>query len=164
MAKIPALPPMARLPKEPSPDMIRKFGPRPSLETPPGSDAPLIASPSPSAYRETSTYQAPPPPYKAPSLLREHRRLAVLFAGVAVAFGAYCLRWPHGATVASARASSAVAARTSSPMAEPSSAATSPARPPGTPPSTAAQPSPPGGSQPAQPIYIESVPEESAQH
>lgn len=154
MAKIPALPSMPRLPKEPAPDMMRTFGPRPSLETLPRADtgAPPLDSPSPSAYREKNPYQAPPAAYKAPSLLREHRRLALLFAGAAVAFAAYCLRWPHAATVASARASSAVAARTSPP------AAVQPSPP-------AVQPSPPGGSQPAQPIYIESVPEpESPQH
>jgi hypothetical protein len=163
MAKLPKLQPMARLPKEPSPDMMRTFG-RPSLETLPPSDAGApIASPSPSAYREKNAYEAPPPPYKAPSLLREHRRLAILFAGVAVAFAAYCLRWPHAATIASARATSSAAAGTSSPMAAASSAATSPARSPGTLP--AAQSAQPGGSQPSQPIYIESDPEpESSPH
>jgi hypothetical protein len=107
--KLPNLPPMARLPKEPAPEMLRTFGPRPSLEAlqadaaagPAGAaslagTSPVVASPSPSAYRQKNPYQAPPAEYKAPSLLREHRRLAILFAGVAAAFALYCLKLPHG--------------------------------------------------------------------
>jgi hypothetical protein len=100
MAK-PTLQPMPRLPKEPSPDMMRTFGPRPSPEEL-RSGADPIASPSPSDYRQTNPHQAPPAEYKAPSLLREHRRLAILFAGVAAAFAVYCLRLPHRARSAAA--------------------------------------------------------------
>ena len=81
------LPPKPRLPKEPDPKMLRTFGPKPSFEnlTPPDPSAP-IASPSPSAFRRDNPDNPPPAEYKPPSMLAEHRRLAVLLAAVSVAF------------------------------------------------------------------------------
>jgi hypothetical protein len=92
--KLEMLQPMARLPKEPAPESLRTFGARPAFDSPASVDpnAPPIESPSPSAYRAKNPYEPPPADYKVPSLLREHRRLAILFLGVAVAFGWYCLR------------------------------------------------------------------------
>jgi hypothetical protein len=169
MPKMPTLPPpMARLPKEPSPDMVRSFGPRPTLENVSAvTDGAPIASPSPSAYREKNPYQAPPTEYKAPSLLREHRRLAILFAGVAAAFAVYCLKLPHGlrstagaaTTVTSPGLAVSAVAAASSPTSAASSPVTAPAQPPAAPQfSTVSKPS----RQPSaatQPIYVESVPE-----
>jgi hypothetical protein len=132
--------PMPRLPKEPAPEMIRTFGPRPSpdeAQSSAPSEAAPIASPSPSAYREKNPYQAPPTEYKPPSLLREHRRLAILFAGVAAAFAVYSLKLQH-------RAPSAVPAQRSA-VARP--AVTHPAEQP---------------SSAVQPIYIESVPDKDS--
>ena len=90
------LAPMPRLPKEPSPHMVRSFG-RPSLDTlaPPDSSAPPVASPSPSAYRHEHPDNPAPTDYKAPSMLAEHKGLAILFALVCIAFALYCWKVPH---------------------------------------------------------------------
>jgi hypothetical protein len=175
MPKMPTLPPpMARLPKEPSPDMVRSFGPRPTLENVPAlTDGAPIASPSPSAYREKNPYQAPPTEYKAPSLLREHRRLAILFAGVAAAFAVYCLKLPHGArsagpaaaAITSSAAVSAGAAAANLTSAAPSGASVPLAAavsPPTVSSSARSASEPPSTVQPSsatQPIYVESVTE-----
>jgi hypothetical protein len=91
------LPPMPRLPKEPDPRMLRTFGERPSFEnlTPPDPSAPPIPSPSPSAYRRENPDNPPPADYKPPSMLVEHKRLAILFAAVCVAFVWYCWKTPQ---------------------------------------------------------------------
>jgi hypothetical protein len=140
--KIPKLPPpMPRLPKEPAPEMLRTFGPRPPMG--PAAHEPgaaPIASPSPSAFRAENPYQAPPSVYKPPSLLKEHRRLAILFAGVAAAFTFYCLRTPHGLRSAEPRATPPAATRSDANgghAAVPSAAA-------------------------SDPVYIESVPDKDA--
>jgi hypothetical protein len=144
---------MPRLPKEPAPEMLRTFGPRPSFDpaahdtgaapiaSPSPSPSP-IASPSPSAYRAKNPYQAPPTEYKPPSFLKQHRRLAILFAGVAVAFAFYCFKAPHELRSAQRGATSAGAAR--------------PARPSG------GQPPPSPSASASQPIYIETVPDKDA--
>jgi hypothetical protein len=130
MAK-PKLAPMPRLPKEPSPHLVRSFG-RPSLDSLPPLD-PLAApvdSPSPSAFRRDNPDNPAPPDYKPPSMLIEHKRLAITLALASAAFAIYCWKAP----------------RTRSPIASPPAAATpSPPAPSTAPPNDA-------------PVYIESVP------
>jgi hypothetical protein len=143
------LPPKPRLPKEPDPKMLRTFGPRPSFEnlTPPDPSTP-IASPSPSAYRRENPDNPPPAEYKPPSMLVEHRRLAILFAGVCVAFAWYCWKTPHKPSALNTNAPSAVAAPTAS-----RGAATVTAPKPST------QSPTPRAAQPQEPIYVETVPD-----
>jgi|HubBroStandDraft_5_1064220.scaffolds.fasta_scaffold133512_2 hypothetical protein len=91
-------------------------------------------SPSPSEYRAENPYKPPPPEYKPPSMLAEHRGLAILFLAVllgCVAFGWHALR--HGP----ARRASAAAAQ------------------------PANRPQPASAQEPAgaeQPIYIQAIP------
>jgi hypothetical protein len=145
------LPPKPRLPKEPDPKMLRTFGPRPSFEdlTPPDPSAPPIPSPSPSAYRRDNPGNPPPPDYKPPSMLVEHKRLAILFAAVCVAFAWYCWKMPHAPNTLTAapvpRAKETPAASRGVP------AAPAPQAPAQDPASRAAQPK--------QPIYVEALPE-----
>ena len=76
------LPKMPRLPKiapesgDPAPDAL---GP----------------PPPPSAYREKNPAESQPVEYTAPSLLGEHRGLAVLFLAAAIGFALYCWRAPR---------------------------------------------------------------------
>jgi hypothetical protein len=63
-------------------------------------------SPSPSTYREKNPYHPPPAEYKPPSLLAEHKGLAILFAVIVAAFAFYCLRAPHAPAKPAPRASS----------------------------------------------------------
>jgi hypothetical protein len=144
------LPPKPRLPKEPDPKMLRTFGPRPSLDdlTPPDLSAPPIPSVSPSAFRRDNPDNPPPAEYKPPSMLAEHRRLAVLLAAVCVAFVWYCLKTPH--------APSALTAAPVPHAAAPAASSTAPTAPA---PQTPAQSSAPRAAQPKQPIYVETVPE-----
>jgi hypothetical protein len=102
------LPPKPRLPKEPDPKMLRTFGARPSLEdlTPPDPSAPPIPPVSPSAFRRDNPDDPPPAEYKPPSMLAEHRRLAILLAAVCVAFVWYCWKTPHSGSSPSAALSS----------------------------------------------------------
>jgi hypothetical protein len=145
------LPPKPRLPKDPDPKMLRTFGPRPSFEdlTPPDPSAP-IASPSPSAYRRDNPDSPPPAEYKPPSMLVEHRRLAILLAAVCVAFVWYCWKTPHAQ---SALNTTAPAPRTVEAPAASSGAASATAPKPST------QSAAPRTTQPEQPIYIETVPD-----
>jgi hypothetical protein len=145
------LPPKPRLPKEPDPKMLRTFGPRPSFEdlTPPDPSAP-IASPSPSAYRRDNPDSPPPAEYKPPSMLVEHKRLAILFAAVCVAFVCYCVKKPHAP---SALSTAAPAPRTVEAPAASSGAASATA------PKASTQSPAPGATRPEQPIYVETVPE-----
>jgi hypothetical protein len=76
------LPKMPRLPKVP----------RESGDPAPGELGP---PPAPSAYRAKNAYESQPSEYKAPSLLVEHRGLALLFLGAAIAFALYCWRGPQ---------------------------------------------------------------------
>jgi hypothetical protein len=76
------LPKMPRLPK-----VLSESGdPAPDALGPP---------PAPSAYRQTNPYESRPAEYQPPSLLAEHRGLALLFLAAVIAFAAYCLRPPH---------------------------------------------------------------------
>jgi hypothetical protein len=95
MAK-PKLAPMPRLPKEPSPHMVRSFG-RPSLDSLPPLDpsAAPVDSPSPSAYRQENPDNPAPADYKPPSLLAEHKRFAIVLALACVAFALYCWKAPR---------------------------------------------------------------------
>jgi hypothetical protein len=142
------LPPMPRLPKEPDPKMLRTFGPKPSFDnlTPPDPATP-IASPSPSAYRRENPDNPPPPDYKPPSMLAEHKRLAILFAAVCVAFGWYCWKTPHKPSALEGTAHGAVVAPNASTGAASATA-----------PKSSAQNSAPRPTQPQQPIYVETVP------
>src|SRR5579863_6403054 len=143
------LPPMPRLPKEPDPKMLRTFGHRPTFAdlTPPGPSTP-IASPSPSAYRRENPDNPPPTEYKPPSILAEHRRLAILFAAVCVAFVWYCWKTPHPPRALNTTAPSAVAAPASSGGAASATA-----------PKASTQSPAPRATQPQQPIYVETVPD-----
>ena len=145
------LPPMPRLPKEPDPKMLRTFGPRPSFDdlTPPDPSAPPIPSPSPSAYRRENPDNPPPTEYKPPSILAEHRRLAILFAAVCVAFVWYCWKTPRAP-----RAPSVAPVQRAEEIPAASRSATR-----GPAPQTPAQSAAPSAAQPNQPIYVETVPE-----
>lgn len=147
------LPPMPRLPKEPDPRMLRRFGPRPSFEnlTPPDPSGPPIPSPSPSAYRRDNP-DNPPPDYKAPSILTEHKGLAILFAAVCVAFVWYCWKIPHAPKAPSA-------AHVPRPAAPAASSTAAPVPTPVPTPPAPAQSAAPRAVQPEQPIYVETLPE-----
>jgi hypothetical protein len=134
------LPPKPRLPKDPDPKMLRSFGPRPSFEdlTPPDPSAP-IASPSPSAYRRDNPDSPPPAEYKPPSMLVEHRRLAILLAAVCVAFVWYCWKTPHSGSSANAALSSRAPAASQT--------------------EASGQGAVTGAAKRDQPIYIETVPD-----
>jgi hypothetical protein len=144
------LPPKPRLPKEPDPKMLRTFGPRPSFEnlTPPDPSGPPIPSPSPSAYRRGNPDNLPPADYKPPSMLVEHKRLAILFAAVCVAFGWYCWKTPHKPNALETTAHSPVAAPAASRSAGPATG-----------PKASTQSPAPRAPQPQQPIYVETVPD-----
>jgi hypothetical protein len=101
-------------------------------------------SPSPSAYREQNPYKPPPPDYKPPSVLAEHKGLAILFAAILLGFTLYgwkVLHAPHrhGASRMD----------------------------PGTVPATSAvptvsrstEPTSPDAASSGQPIYVEAVPD-----
>jgi hypothetical protein len=75
------LPKMPRLPKVP-------------LESGDRAAGALGPPPAPSAFREQNPPESQPAEYRAPSMLVEHRGLAVLFAAAAVAFALYCLKSP----------------------------------------------------------------------
>jgi hypothetical protein len=60
-----------------------------------GPAAPLGPPPAPSAYRQRNPYERPPADYRAPSLLAEHKGLALAFLAVAIAFALYCWKAPH---------------------------------------------------------------------
>jgi hypothetical protein len=75
------LPKMPRLPKV-------SFDPADSAATP-------GPPPAPSVYREKNPYGSKPAEYQAPSMLVEHRGLALLFLAVAVVFALYCWKGPH---------------------------------------------------------------------
>jgi hypothetical protein len=146
------LPPKPRLPKEPDPKMLRTFGPRPTFAdlTPPDPSGPPIPSPSPSAYRRDNPDNPPPAEYKPRSMLAEHKRLAILFAAVCLAFVWYCWKTPHAPSALNTTAPSprAVAAPASS-----DGAAS------GTAPKPSTRSAAPRTTQSQQPIYVETVPD-----
>ncbi len=115
------LPKMPRLPKVPP----ASGDPTPDALGPP---------PAPRAYREKNPYESQPVEYQAPSMLVEHRALALLFLAAAIVFALYCWRMPR--RTAALEAPAAVGA------APTAGAAQTPA------------------SAPAQsPIYVEAVPD-----
>jgi hypothetical protein len=79
------LPKMPRLPRVPLADI--------PVEDP--ASRPLGPPPSPDAYRQSNPYEAPPAEYKAPSLLAEHKGLAIVFIVALLAFVFYCWKMPH---------------------------------------------------------------------
>jgi hypothetical protein len=60
-----------------------------------GGPAMLGPPPSPSAYRERNPVEAAPAEYQAPSVLVEHKGIALLFLGAAIAFALYCWKAPR---------------------------------------------------------------------
>jgi hypothetical protein len=76
------LPKMPRLPKVPP----QAGDPAPDALGPP---------PAPSAYRAKNPSEAQPTEYKAPSMLAEHRGLALLFLAAVIGFALYCWKAPH---------------------------------------------------------------------
>jgi hypothetical protein len=96
------LPKMPRLPRVPA-----------DTESAPaeGSSAALGPPPSPSAYREKNPSEPPPGDYKAPSMLAEHRGLALLFLAAVIAFALYCWKAPHRSVALDAPAQASGAAR-----------------------------------------------------
>jgi len=77
----PELPKMPRLPRVP-------------LEA--GESAAFSPPPAPSIYREKNPPEPPPADFKAPSMLAEHRGLALLFLAAVIAFAWYCWEAPLG--------------------------------------------------------------------
>jgi hypothetical protein len=73
------LPKMPRLPKVP-------------LDLESSGTEPLGPPPPPRAYREENPYESQPVEYRAPSMLVEHRGLALLFIAAAIVFALYCWR------------------------------------------------------------------------
>lgn len=90
--------------------------------------------PAPSAYREKNPYGSKPAEYQAPSMLAEHRGLALLFLAAAIVFALYCWKGPPRTAVLDAAAARAPA-----------------------PPARAVK-SPPAATQ-ESPIYVEAVPD-----
>jgi hypothetical protein len=115
------LPKMPRLPKVP----LASGDPAPGELGPP---------PAPSAYREKNPYESQPVEYRAPTILIEHRGLALLFVAAAIVFAVYCLRSPRRTAALDAPAAHGVA------------------QTPG-----AAQTPAPASAQ--SPIYVEAVPD-----
>jgi hypothetical protein len=90
------LPKMPRLPKVP----LESGDPAPGELGPP---------PAPSAYREKNPYESQPVEYRAPTMLIEHRGLALLFVAAAIVFAVYCLRSPRRTAALDAPAAHGVA-------------------------------------------------------
>jgi hypothetical protein len=117
------LPKMPRLPKVP-------------LEAGEPTTGELGPPPAPSAYRAQNPYESQPTDYQAPSMLVEHRGLALLFLAAVIGFLLYCWRAPHRAVAPDAPEQATHAAAAS-------------AAPATTPEAQAAQ----------SPIYVEAVPD-----
>jgi hypothetical protein len=124
------LPKMPRLPKV----TVDAADPAPGTLGPP---------PAPSAYRANNPFEAQPAEYKAPSMLIEHRRLALLFLAAMVGFALYCWRTPHRMSALDAPRAREFAAPTA--------------------PSAAGQghDSSPAASSTQAPIYIEAIPDKN---
>jgi hypothetical protein len=76
--------------------------------------------PSPSAYREKNPDGSKPAEYQAPSMLAEHRGLALLFLAAAIVFALYCWKGPHRTALDAAGARApAPPARAQTPTAAP---------------------------------------------
>jgi hypothetical protein len=100
--------------------------------------------PPPSAYREQNPYKPPPPDYKPPSMLAEHKGLAILFAAILIGFAGYGWKVLH----APARHAAPLVDHGPAPAASPA---------PATPGSN--ESASPAAASSAQPIYIEAVPD-----
>ncbi len=118
---------MPRLPKVP----LDSSDPAPDALGPP---------PAPSVYREKNPSESQPVEYTAPSLLGEHRGLALLFLAAGIGFAFYCWRAPR--RTAALDVPAAHGAAPSSGAAQTSGAAPTAARPPA-----------------QAPIYVEAVPD-----
>jgi hypothetical protein len=121
------LPKMPRLPKVP----LESGDPAPGELGPP---------PAPRAYREKNPYESQPVEYRPPTMLIEHRGLALLFVAAAIVFAVYCLRSPRRTAALDAPAAHGVAQTAGA------------AQTPG-----AAQTAAPASTQ--SPIYVEAVPD-----
>jgi hypothetical protein len=102
------LPKMPRLPKVPP----EAGDPAPGALGPP---------PAPSAYRAKNPSESQPVEYRAPSMLVEHRGLALIFLAAMIAFALYCWKAPRRASPpdavpASGAAQSPAAAPAQSPI------------------------------------------------
>jgi hypothetical protein len=82
------LPKMPRLPRDPLANVV--------VEDP--AARPLGPPPSPDAYRQSNPYEPPPAEYKPPSLLAEHKGLAILFVVALLGFLLYCWKMPSRPT------------------------------------------------------------------
>jgi len=105
------LPKMPRLPKVPP----EAGDPTPDALGPP---------PAPSAYRAKNPYESQPAEYKAPSVLVEHRTVALVFVAAAIVFAVYCCRTPRRTAALDSRATHSAAqtpgtAQTSAPAQTP---------------------------------------------
>jgi hypothetical protein len=71
----------------------------PKIRVDPGDPTPdaLGPPPAPCAYRAQNPVESKPAEYQAPSMLVEHRGLALLFIVAALGFAVYCWRGPRGA-------------------------------------------------------------------
>src|ERR1700677_1357860 len=90
------LPKMPRLPKVP----LESGDPAPGELGPP---------PAPSAYREKTPPESKPSEYQTPSILIEHRGLALLFIAAAIVFAVYCWKTPRRTAALDAPAARAAA-------------------------------------------------------
>jgi hypothetical protein len=97
------LPKMPRLPKVP----LEAGDPNPGELGPP---------PAPSDFRAKNPLESKPADYNAPSMLVEHRGLALLFLAAVIAFGLYCWKAPRRAV---SRDASAAAPAAQSPASAP---------------------------------------------
>ena len=144
------LPKMPRLPKVPleSPEFPSDT---PSVHAPgAGAWVPLGPPPAPSAYREKNPYESAPAEYKAPSMLAEHKGLALLFIAAVIAFALYCWKAPQRSVALDAAAPAAHGATQS--VAAPAAAAGN-----GDPRGETARTRTPESSQ--SPIYVETLPD-----
>ena len=103
------LPKMPRLPRVP---LVR------------GESAAFAPPPAPSAYRAKNPYESQPAEYKAPSVLVEHRTVALVFVAAAIVFAVYCCRTPRRTAALDSRATHSAAqtpgtAQTSAPAQTP---------------------------------------------
>jgi hypothetical protein len=75
-ADLPKMPRLPQVPLDPGDPAADELGP----------------PPAPSAYREKNPYESRPVEYKPPSMLVEHRGVALLFLAAAIVFAVYCLK------------------------------------------------------------------------
>lgn len=108
-----------------------------------GESAAFSPPPAPSAYREKNPPEPPPPDFKAPSMLAEHKGLALLFLAAVIVFAWYCWKAPQHRSAALAQPAQATAAGETARTRGPDAA---------------------HGAEPAQsPIYVETLPDNKNQ-